>query len=61
MHILENEERWFSNGSLNYYTILQIELYFLRNKKAVNSLFSIWVSHSALSENQTLGLFSFKN
>ena len=33
MYILENEERWSLNGSLNYYTILQPELFCHRRKK----------------------------
>ena len=32
-YILENEERWSLNGSLNDYTILQVELFCHRKRK----------------------------
>ena len=52
VHILENEKRQSFNGSLNYYTILQLELFCHRNRKAGNSLQSIWASQFGLPENQ---------
>ena len=33
MYVLEHEERWSLNGSLNYYFILQLELFCYRNRK----------------------------
>ena len=49
MYILKNEQRWPLYGALNYYTILQLELFCHRNGQAGNSLHSIWASHSGLT------------
>lgn len=49
MYILESEERWPVNGSLNYYTLRQLELLGHRNGKAGTSLHSMWISHTEFS------------
>lgn len=46
MYILKSKEKWPLCGSLNYYSILQLESFCHRNGKAGNSL------HSRLSKSQ---------
>ena len=62
MFILENEERWPLHRSLNYYTILRLELFGRRNGKAGNFLHSIWASlgvadQSSFPSRGTPGIF----